>query len=250
MSGNKRRSRGLVVGHLERISSSAFDEYNKVITDLVAGSGGIYALYRNNQLYYVGLAGDLKRRVRQHLKDRHAGKWNYFSLYLVRAAKYLQGLESLAIRLAWPKGNRMRGSFRGARDLRKSLKRDMTREAMKKIGELMGRPQEEAPQRWAAAKPKRSPTGTRNKRKLLPLKWRLRDKRLKGTHAGKEYRARVLPSGRIKLLDTGRVYDSPTAAARAIVKRSVNGWLWWRYRDSRRRWASLVGLRMPSRRGG
>jgi len=154
MSANKPRSRGLVVGHLERISSSAFDEYNKVITDLIAGSGGIYALYRNNQLYYVGLAGDLKRRVRQHLKDRHAGKWNYFSLYLVRAAEHLQGLESLAIRLAWPKGNRMRGSFRGARDLRKSLKRDMTREALKKIGKLMGKPEDEPPS--ARAPPERS----------------------------------------------------------------------------------------------
>ncbi len=77
-----RRRGGLVLGHLERISSAAFDKYNQVITELVGGKNGIYALYRNNQLYYVGLATNLRQRINQHLKDRHAGKWNYFSLYL------------------------------------------------------------------------------------------------------------------------------------------------------------------------
>jgi len=96
----------------------------------------------------------------------------------------------------------------------------------------------------------RSRTAGKIESRTATLTRHLRGKRLKGTHAGREYRARVLPSGRIKLLDAGRIYDSPSAAARAIVKRSVNGWLWWRYRDSRGRWASLVGLRMPSRRGG
>ena len=36
--------RGLVLGHLERISSAVFDKYNKVITEMVGGQNGIYVL--------------------------------------------------------------------------------------------------------------------------------------------------------------------------------------------------------------
>ena len=52
----------LVMGYLERISSGVFDRYSKLITGLVGGKHGIYALYRNNTLYYVGLATDLRKR--------------------------------------------------------------------------------------------------------------------------------------------------------------------------------------------
>jgi type I restriction-modification system DNA methylase subunit len=33
---------------------------------------GVYALYRGNRLYYVGLASNLRSRLNTHLRDRHA----------------------------------------------------------------------------------------------------------------------------------------------------------------------------------
>ncbi|MBT3199633.1 MAG: GIY-YIG nuclease family protein [Phycisphaerales bacterium] len=54
---------GLVLGHLERISSAVFDKYKQVITEMVGGRNGIYALYRNKRLYYVGLATNFKSRI-------------------------------------------------------------------------------------------------------------------------------------------------------------------------------------------
>ena len=50
----------LVCQHLENISSDALDKYQDVIRSYVRSRQGIYALYRKNKLYYVGLAGNLR----------------------------------------------------------------------------------------------------------------------------------------------------------------------------------------------
>ena len=235
MAKRKRRSRGLVIGHLERISSSAFENYSKEITDIVGDKHGIYALYRNNNLYYVGLAKKLRRRVKGHLKDRHAEKWNYFSLYLVRSEKNLHDLESLAIRVAYPKGNKSRGKFGGAPDLRKMLKRKMTERAKKIIDDLMGKSSARHPARKTRA-------GTKTNRKV-PLNGLLGNKQLKRTYKGKTYRADVKSSGQIKLKHTGKLFDNPSAAARAILKHPVNGWAWWFYRNDKGEWVRLSEVR-------
>ena len=47
----------LVSQHLENISHEALSKYQDVIRSYVRGRQGIYALYRKNELYYVGLAG-------------------------------------------------------------------------------------------------------------------------------------------------------------------------------------------------
>ena len=54
--------------------------FTKKLRELMKGYAGIYALYKENKLYYVGLTGNLFGRIRWHLKDRHAGKWNKFKL--------------------------------------------------------------------------------------------------------------------------------------------------------------------------
>ncbi|MBN2496869.1 MAG: GIY-YIG nuclease family protein [Deltaproteobacteria bacterium] len=79
-TGKKRSAKGLVVGFLERVSSRVLEEFQEQIKELVGGKHGVYALYRNNQLYYVGLATKLRVRIKQHLKDRHKGLWTHFSL--------------------------------------------------------------------------------------------------------------------------------------------------------------------------
>ncbi|MBC6415054.1 MAG: GIY-YIG nuclease family protein [Bdellovibrionales bacterium] len=57
---------------IEKVSRKIFEKYQKALSKLIGTSQGVYALYNNNELYYVGKASNLKRRVRQHLKDRHA----------------------------------------------------------------------------------------------------------------------------------------------------------------------------------
>ena len=50
-----RLSRELVLGYLERISSRAFSDFPDELTDLAGNQHGVYALYKGDRLYYVGL---------------------------------------------------------------------------------------------------------------------------------------------------------------------------------------------------
>ena len=228
--------RRLVIGHLERISSGVFDRYSRVITDLVGGENGIYALYRNNTLHYVGLATDLRKRLNQHLGDRHKGKWNYFSLYLVRSQRSLRDLEDLVLRIAYPKGNVVRGKFGGAPDLRKVLKSQIRTRAIEEINKLMGRAR---PPRRKRRRGKRPVAPGRGQ---APLKGLLKNKRLQGLHKGKVHEAWVYASGRIRYRNTR--YISPSAAAAAAVgRKTCNGWAFWRYKNDKGQWVPLSELR-------
>jgi hypothetical protein len=82
-----------------------FDEFSSVITRLVGGRTGVYALYRKYRLYYYGLDANLKNRNEMHLKDRHIGKWNESSLYLVIDPRRIREFASVVIRIASPRGN-------------------------------------------------------------------------------------------------------------------------------------------------
>lgn len=117
MKKTKRSETGLVVEHLENISRTAIKRYPEIITDYARRRSGVYALYKGEELYYVGLAKNLRSRLHGHLKDRHAEAWDRFSVYLTRGDEHLKELESLVLRIAAPKGNRVTGKFIGARDL-------------------------------------------------------------------------------------------------------------------------------------
>lgn len=242
----RRRARGLVIGHLERVSSAVFDTHSAEITELVGARHGIYALYRNRRLYYVGLATNLKSRIRHHLRDRHAGRWNYFSLYLVRSERNLKELESLAIRIAYPRGNKTRGKFVGAPDLRKSLQNKMKLSAAQEIRELMGRnaptPGDGEGSRTHAAR-KAWRTRRRTNQAAVPaLNGLLANKRLRLRYKGKDHFAWVNRSGSIRLLATGQLFMSPSGAAKAIRSHS-NGWNWWRFKNGQGEWTRLAELR-------
>jgi len=51
-----KRKTQLVSQHLERISSDILEDYQKIIRDYIRNRKGVYALYKNNKLYYVRLA--------------------------------------------------------------------------------------------------------------------------------------------------------------------------------------------------
>lgn len=71
---------GLVIEHLEGISRSAIKSYPEIISEFARGRSGVYALYQARDLYYVGLAKNLRSRLRGHLRDRHGEAWDRFNV--------------------------------------------------------------------------------------------------------------------------------------------------------------------------
>ena len=57
------KQRQLVSQYLESISGTALDKYQRIIREYVRRRHGIYALYRRDRLYYVGLASNLRNRL-------------------------------------------------------------------------------------------------------------------------------------------------------------------------------------------
>jgi hypothetical protein len=217
--------RKLVTESLEKISREIFIRHSDTITDLIGNSPGIYALYDASELYYVGKAIDLRRRVKQHLKDRHLASWTHFSLFLVRRSEQVPEIESLVIRIANPKGNRSTPSRNEGKLLLKKLKALVKNKQKAEIDMLFGDKKKE--HRTHKGKGFKSLKGL--------VKW---PHPLYRTYKEKEYMAVLMPSGKIRF--KGRSFDSATAAAKSIVDRStVNGWTFWYIRNSKGEWVRL-----------
>ncbi len=78
---------------------------------------GIYALYRRNTLYYVGLTKNLWGRIRGHLRDRHRLRWDRFNIFLIKRVSHLKDIETLLQQVAEPPGNRVKGKVPRDSDL-------------------------------------------------------------------------------------------------------------------------------------
>lgn len=230
----------LISGYLERISSKVFNDYRDAITLLIGKQRGVYALYKKNSLYYVGLAADLRTRMKQHLKDRHAKKWDRFSLYLIHNAEHLKEVETLLIRISEPRGNVMRGGFRKSRNFIRELRMLMktrNREQMSEI--LSGRKRTLAKASLSKRKRNIKRPGMRglpSLRGLMPV-----GSMLKVTYKGKEYIAQVDADGMIHI-DT-KVYNSPSLAATHVVGKPMNGWTFWKYQNNDGQWVKIDELR-------
>jgi len=233
----KRVSRPIVVGHLEKVGRGVFSRFQKQITECVKGSFGVYALYKRDKLYYIGLASNLKSRIRGHLKDKHGKSWTHFSLYVFRRESHIRELESLLLRIAFPEGNLQRGKLKGSLNLTPKLKG------------LIKRKYEDDVKTWfddlkeAVKKTKHQKRKTKVKKGQRPLRGMLRDwQRIYANYKGKQYKAKVLPSGSIKFND--KIYNTPTGAALTIVDRgTVNGWNFWKYKDDKGNLIQLKSLR-------
>src|SRR5262245_32552291 len=121
-----KRSNHLLLGFVEQISWRVLDQYRDIVKDLIRKKSGVYALYKQDKLYYVGLASNLMGRVNGHLRDRHRGAWDRFSVYLTADRDHIKPLESLLLRIAKPAGNRVSGGFGGPINLYRTLHRAMS----------------------------------------------------------------------------------------------------------------------------
>jgi hypothetical protein len=132
----------LVTQFLERIHRNAFADHPEIIRSLVQRRNGIYALYAKDELYYVGLAQDLRWRLK---------------------------LESLAIRITRAAGNKQLGKFSGAENLERSLDGQLRAKHKRERDTLFGRPMEEA----ADASPRRTRSiRGRYKSQTIRARWR------------------------------------------------------------------------------
>jgi len=119
------RARGLLIkGILEKVPSDSFEILRGELKEIIKGEAGIYALYKQKKLHYVGLARDLDGRLYAHLeRDRLRGKRDNFSVFLVKRVKFLKDLETLVLRIAKPPGNRLSGKIPGHHEMRRALRR-------------------------------------------------------------------------------------------------------------------------------
>jgi hypothetical protein len=223
----------LVSEFLERVGGEvlANEHYRKIVASMIRGHAGVYALYKNDRLYYVGLATNLMGRVKHHLRDRHAQKWDRFSVYLTTIGDHIKPLESLLLRIVDPKGNRVKGKLPGAVDLKRTLDRMVIENQADERARLLGGTIATKRRRKKAASGK----GT------LVLAGCV-DKRinLRAEYKGERYRATLRKDGYIS--SQGSLYESPTAAAKEIVGRAVNGWWFWHFRKGQE-WVRLSELR-------
>lgn len=219
-----------VCEHLENISRDALERYQEIIRTYVRRRHGVYALYRHGKLYYVGLATNLRNRLKTHLKDRHGKSWDRFSVYLTIGDSHLRELEALALRIIRPVGNSIKGRLSGSEDLRPRLMRDLKEHQRLELFEIIGR----------SAKPTVDEPEDNGPRPALATYFK-RPTNIRGHYRGKTVNARVRRDGWIRY--DGKLYKSPSAAGIACRGKATNGWVFWKYERARGDWVALDELR-------
>lgn len=216
------RTPHLVSDYLEDLPGDLLDQAG-VVESFVAGKPGIYALYRNGSLYYVGLATNLKSRLKQHQKDRHSGAWDRFSVYLTTHDEHLKDLESLLLRVTKkPKGNRQNGKFQGAHNQSSELKRLYKSRQMEEFNEVFN----------LQGKPKKSKEAS-----STPLESRSGPFALRGYHKGKTVKALLKKDGSVRV--DGETYSSLSSAAMCITGHPTNGRWFWRIKSDSGEWVRI-----------
>lgn len=220
----------LVLQHMENISRSALEEYKYVIREYVRNKHGIYALYRRERLYYVGLASNLRGRLNSHLRDRHGKSWDTFAIYLTIDNRFMKELESLILRITKPIGNRVKGGFAKSENLLRAFGREIRQMAMREIDAVLGRKRLRVRIRGGARK-----HGLRDKPELGGVIRRAMS--LRGRYKGEDFRARVLKNGTVRF--GKKRYNTLRAAATAARGRPTSGWSFWRMKNARGEWVRI-----------
>jgi hypothetical protein len=229
------KSASLVCEQLENLSREALEEYQDIIREFIRGRHGIYALYKNDRLYYVGLAINLRRRLKQHLGDRHSDSWDRFSVYLTVEGHHIKDLESLLLRIAKPKGNLQSGKFCQCENLRTSFAAAVRALQRDELYDILGASR--------GARANRIIRESAQDRLPVLAVYARRPTRLLGVHKGRKYRATVRKDGSIRF--RGKTFRSPSLAGVAAVGHPINGWWFWQFEQKSGKWVRLRELRKP-----
>ena len=230
----KQTARSMILTQkLEGISKKIFERYRKIIIQYIGNKPGVYALYDEGELYYVGRASDLARRVNHHLKDQHSALWTRFSVYFTKKAQYANDIEAVIVSIAKPKGNKVQPRLGRETKLKDFIKKAIKERHQDELREL------------GLEKKKRSRLKKANKKRPSLKNYFEKNEPLMKLYKGRSHRATLLKSGRIKYKN--KTYQSPTAAAQAIVQKKspntkVNGWNFWFVKDKENNWIKLSDL--------
>jgi hypothetical protein len=224
----------LVCQHLENILRDVLEQHQEIVRQYVRQRHGVYALYRRGKLYYVGLASNLRGRLAHHLKDRHHGSWDRFSVYLTIGDSHLRELESLILRIVKPPGNKQKGKFANSEDLRRRFKRDWYTKMRLQLNDLLGKQPKVVFRKKTEAKT--------DGRKPVLADYPSAPKTLRAHYQGKTFWAYVRKTGVIWF--DGKHFTSPSQAGQWAVKRpTCNGWTFWQYQRAPGDWVYLDHLR-------
>lgn len=105
----------LVKGYLPPISRKLLEVsfFKKEIKEMLKANAGLYVLYKDDDLYYVGITiRDLFWRLYDHTKDKHKNKWNKFSVFIIGRGRYLKDIEAIAQLISNPPANMLKGKFK------------------------------------------------------------------------------------------------------------------------------------------
>lgn len=223
----------LVLQYLENISWKVLEEYPGIIRTMIKGKWGVYALYRKDKLYYVGLANNLMGRLKTHLKDRHHNRWDRFSVYLTIKSSHIKELESLLIRVTNPPGNRIKGKFIKSAALRPELNAKLVAfDANRRAGLIGGLIE----QKWQKTVAKKA-GGKKSLIGIFPNRIQLRATYKEQTHI-----ATLRKDGKISYKN--KLYASPTMAAKIVTgRKTISGWHFWKYKNSKGNWVRLRSLK-------
>jgi len=223
----------LVCQHLENVSRKALEDYQEVIRSYSRLRQGVYALYRKGRLYYVGLATNLRNRLKQHLKDKHKQSWDQFSIYFTIGDHHLQELEALILRIVKPKGNMQKGAFALSEDIKPRFRSEIKKSVLEGVNELFPKTDKT---------PYEAATLYSEGRKPILANYKLKSRKLLANYKGAEMSATIRRDGSIRF--AGKVYNSPSVAAAAACRRkSCNGWTFWKYERAPGDWVLLDTLR-------
>lgn len=230
-----RKKTQLVCQHMERLSAGFLEKHHDLIRDHIKGRHGIYALYKRDRLHYVGLARNLSSRLKAHLRDRHRGLWDTFSVYITIESHHIKELESLLLRIANPQGNSVSGKLARSQDIKKELAKAIRQRQNEEFKVLMGR-------QARVSRPRRKKTRVKRGDSETALGPYVSESFLiRKIYKGKSYQARVRKNGWIYY--KAHLYNSPSLLAKEITGHPANGWYFWNYQRSPGEWVSLHNLK-------
>ncbi len=103
----------------------------RAVKEVLSGYQGVYALYDGDELYYIG-KGNLYTRIKDHLVDKHKGKWDSFAFAILDRPQFKEEIESLLLSFGkeLPPGNEIRP---------KLVRDEETRAEILKVIEFVGK---------------------------------------------------------------------------------------------------------------
>jgi len=191
---------------LPKVSIDVLLKHENDLINFIKDKGGIYLLYKNDDIYYVGRAVNLKRRIKQHIKDHHKNRWDAFALCITNSISAVPAVERILISLLKPVGNNLlyEGEIRRAeRELKKAI---------------MLSHKENTDFLFRKEKSKK-----KKKHKIKKIKFTKKNRLIKKEYNGKKYRVLALANGMFKFKN--KRYSSLTLVAKKITgtKHAISG---------------------------